>query len=148
MQSTFGRIANGLGRVDSVTFDMEPVHREMDYWSKWLEDPQTQSDMMATAQGLDDAFNQAKLRLDVHGGQIFSPVIDNFELMRDSMMMNKDCHTNAMVKCILSQRDREAENPEYLQGSWHYLAHGTCAKAHNCEPKIERDADHDSYQAW
>ena len=54
-----------------------------DYWSKWLENSETEHELTSLATGLEDAFNRAKMRIDINGASIFRPLMDYIQLTSD-----------------------------------------------------------------
>ena len=83
-------------RIGPANIDLKPFNKELGYWDEYFNRPDLQEDLFATGMGLADAFNQAKMRIDIQGAKIFRPLMDAVKLIQDTHLVGKDCDSELM----------------------------------------------------
>lgn len=90
-----------------IQIDTEKMNQEIDYWNKWLNDEEVAKDRKEFNKGIHEAFNVAKMRLDIEGAKIMRPMMDQFKLWKDSKYISEECITDLYFKCMY---DRAKKN--------------------------------------
>lgn len=85
-----------------IKIDDQAIAKEMDYWDQWLNQEDTKYQLKnAVGKTFEDAFNRAKLRIDIESAKIYRPWAEDMNILSKYLSFSENCNTNSFHECLI-----------------------------------------------